>query len=72
MSIFTRIYNPRDYSLTGESCAQAEEIGFASTEWYHADVPRKQMKALMQRRDGPAIRNTVIWLGLLLLTEIGG
>jgi fatty acid desaturase len=72
MSIFTRIYAPRDYSLTGESRAHAEEIGLALAEWYHSDVPRKQMKELMQRRDGPAIRDTVIWLGLLVLTEIGG
>lgn len=72
MSIFTRIYSPRDYSLTGESRAHAEKIGLASAEWYHSDVPRKQMKELMQRRDGPAIRDTVIWLGLLVLTGIGG
>ena len=50
MSIFTRIYAPRDYSLTGESRAHAEEIGLALAEWYHSDVPRKELKALMQRR----------------------
>ncbi len=72
MSIFTRIYAPRDYSLTGESRAHAEAVGLASAEWYHSDVPRKELKALMQRSDGPAIRDTVIWLGLLMLTGIGG
>lgn len=63
MSIFTRICSPRNDSLTGESRAQAEAVGLASAEWYHSEVPRKQMKELMQRRDGPAIRDTAIWLG---------
>ena len=40
--------------------------GLAAAEWYHTDIPRKQMKELMQRSDGPAIRDTMIWLGLLV------
>lgn len=55
----------RDYSLVGESAARAVENGLAAAEWYHTDIPRKQMKELMQRSDGPAIRDTAIWLGLL-------
>ena len=68
MTIFSPSYPPRDYSLTGQSRQQAIDVGLASAEWYHSDVPRKQMKELMQRSDGPAIRDTVIWLGLLGLT----
>lgn len=60
----------RDYSLTGASGRRAEEIGLAAAEWYHSDVPRKTLKALMQRRDAPAIRDTVIWIGLHVL--LGG
>jgi fatty acid desaturase len=56
----------RDYSLLGPDALRAEERGLASAEWYHTDVPRKQMKALMQRRDGPAIRDTIIWLGSMV------
>jgi fatty acid desaturase len=63
---------PRDYSLTGPEAALALAAGLASAEWYHSDVPRKVMKDLMQRRDGPAIRDTVIWIGLLILTGVGG
>ena len=63
---------PRDYSLTGPEGARAIEAGIASAEWYHSDVPRKVMKELMQRRDGPALRDTAIWLGLLLASGIGG
>lgn len=72
MTIFTRTYAPRDYTLTGESSRHAVEVGLASAEWYHSDVPRKVMKELMQRSDGPAIRDTVIWLGLMALTGVCG
>lgn len=62
----------RDYSLTGPEGRHAVEIGLASADWYHSDVPRKTMKELMQRSDGPAMRDTAIWLGLLVLSAIGG
>jgi fatty acid desaturase len=56
----------RDYSLLGESARQAVESGLASGNWYRTPVPRSRMKELMQRRDGPAIRDTIIWLALLV------
>ena len=62
----------RDYSLTGRDAARAVETGLAAAEWYHTDVPRKQMKELMQRSDGPAIRDTIVWLGLLIASGAGG
>ena len=62
----------RDYSLTGRDAARAVETGLAAAEWYHTDVPRKQMKELMQRSDGPAIRDTIVWLGLLIVSAAGG
>src|SRR6185295_13278093 len=62
----------RDYSLTGRDAARAIETGLAAAEWYHTDVPRKQMKELMQRSDGPAIRDTAVWLGLLVACGAGG
>lgn len=67
----TDTYQMRDYSLVGESSRRAVDIGLASAEWYHSDVPRKVMKELMKRRDGPAIRDTVIWFGLLGLSAAG-
>ncbi|MEM7722046.1 MAG: fatty acid desaturase family protein [Pseudomonadota bacterium] len=72
MSLAEPIYQKRDYGLTGDAARQAIEVGLASAEWYHTDIPRKQMKGLMRRSDGPAIRDTAIWLGLLALTAIGG
>ncbi len=62
----------RDYSLVGPDAERAVALGLASAQWYHTDVPRKQMKELMQRSDGPAIRDTLVWLGAMLLLAIGG
>ncbi len=56
----------RDYSLVGESTRAAIETGLASAEWYHTEIPRKEMKQLMQRSDGPAIRDTLLWIALIL------
>src|SRR6187551_625606 len=57
----------RDYSLVGPYTATAVVSSLAAAEWYHTAVPRKDMKELMQRSDGPAIRDTIIWLGLMLV-----
>ena len=65
-------YAKKDYSLTGESAAKAMEQGLAFAEWYHSDIPRETMKELMQRRDGPAIRDTIIWIALIGLSAAGG
>jgi len=62
----------RDYSLIGRDARLAVENGLASAEWYHTDVSRKQMKELMQRSDQPAVRDTIIWLGVLILSAAGG
>ncbi|YBV95828.1 fatty acid desaturase family protein [Phyllobacteriaceae bacterium JZ32] len=57
----------RDYSLIGRDAQAAVANGLAAAEWYHTGVPRKQMKELMKRSDGPAIRDTIIWLGCMIL-----
>lgn len=62
----------RDYALLGRDAKLAEEIGLVSAEWYHTDIPRKEMKALMQRSDGPAIRDTVVLLGVMLTAAGAG
>jgi fatty acid desaturase len=60
-----------DYSLTGERGQQAVANGLASAKWYASPIPRKRMKELMARKDGPALRDTALWLGLLLATRAG-
>ena len=59
---------PRDYSLVGRDTKLAEEHGLANAEWYACAISRPRLKQLMQRRDGPAIRDTLIWFALLIGT----
>jgi fatty acid desaturase len=58
----------RDYSLVGPEGERAEKNGLASADWYASAIPRKRLKELMQRKDGPAIRDTLLWLGALALS----
>lgn len=55
----------RDYSLLGTDGRRAVETGLAAAAWYHTELPRREMKALMQRSDGPAIRDTALLFGLM-------
>ena len=54
-----------DYSLTGVNAALAVEKGLAEADWYQCAVPRETMRKLLERRDGPAIRDTALWFGLI-------
>lgn len=55
-----------DYSLTGVNATVAVERGLAEAEWYQSPVPRETMRSLLQRCDGPAIRDTILWFALIL------
>ncbi len=54
-----------DYSLTGESAAGAVEKGLAEADWYQTPVSRSALRALLERRDGPALRDTLLWFALI-------
>lgn len=56
-----------DYSLTGENASAAIERGLAEADWYQSPVPRKRLRKLLERRNGPAIRDTIIWFALIIL-----
>jgi fatty acid desaturase len=60
----------RDYSITGPESKLAQEKGLATAEWYTSPVPRQRLKELMKRKDGPAIRDTCIWIGSLIVAGI--
>jgi len=62
----------RDYNLLGPDAARAVASGLAAADWYHSDVPRKEMKALMAREDTPAIRDTLILYGAMILLAGAG
>jgi fatty acid desaturase len=68
----TATQHPRDYSLTGPLNAQAVEAGLANAEWYKSDISRARMKELMKRSDGPATRDTILWIGLMIITAALG
>ena len=53
------------YSLTGPENRAAVAVGLARGDWFRSAVPRKRMKELMRRSDYPAVRDTIIWLGLM-------
>jgi Na+-transporting NADH:ubiquinone oxidoreductase subunit F len=55
-----------DYSLTGVNATLAVEKGLAEADWYQCAVPRETMRELLERRDGPAVRDTILWFALLL------
>ena len=64
--------NKRDYSPFGPDAKRAVESGLTAAEWYHTEVPRKVMKDLMARSDRPAIRDTILLYGsMILLAGIG-
>ncbi len=60
----------RDYDLLGENSERAVKTGLASAAWYHTDVPTAEIKALMVRRDGPAIRDCLIYYGALIFLGV--
>ncbi|QGQ96108.1 fatty acid desaturase [Paenibacillus psychroresistens] len=57
----------RNYSITGPENQKAQDLGLATADWYATPIPRARMKELMKRRNGPAIRDTIIWFGALAL-----
>src|SRR6266511_2971909 len=55
------------YSLTGPEGRRAAELGLVDGDWFRSEVPRKRMKELMRRSDGPGLRDTAVWLGALVV-----
>ena len=55
----------KNYSLIGEDAKWAVENGLAESIWYAAPISREQMRALLERRNGPAIIDTLLWFSLL-------
>ncbi|KAB1068054.1 NADH:ubiquinone reductase (Na(+)-transporting) subunit F [Tamlana haliotis] len=62
------ISKPLDYSLTGKDATRAIELGLAEADWYQSPIPRKAMRELLVRKDGPAIRDTLLLLVILMGT----
>lgn len=56
----------KDYSLTGPSSQRAIDLGLAEADWYTPPVPKDKMRDLLTRKDWPAIRDCLIYFGLIL------
>lgn len=57
-----------DYSLTGKNSELAIEMGLAEADWYQTPLPRKTIKGLLERKDGPALWDTALLLLILITT----
>ena len=56
----------RDYSLVGSEGGKAVAAGLANARWYSPAISRAELKEMMRRDDGPAIRDTLIWFAALI------
>lgn len=61
-----------DYSLVGHNAAAAVEKGLAEADWYQSPVPRAELRRLLERRDGPALRDTLVWFALIIASGVTG
>jgi Na+-transporting NADH:ubiquinone oxidoreductase subunit F len=57
-----------DYSLIGINAERAITLGLAEADWYQSPVPHKAMRELLVRKNGPAIRDTLLLFAILLAT----
>ncbi|MFD2256912.1 NADH:ubiquinone reductase (Na(+)-transporting) subunit F [Luteolibacter algae] len=55
----------QDYSLIGKNSELAVAKGLAEADWYTSPISREQLKTLLTRKDGPAIRDCIIYFGLI-------
>lgn len=69
-NIYTQAPKALDYSLTGVNATLAVEKGLAEADWYQCYVPRGVMRSLLERRDGPAIRDTILWFALIIASGV--
>lgn len=61
-----------DYSLVGKDTVLANEKGLADATWYTPYVPREEMRTILQRKNWPAIRDTIVKFTLLIAAGIWG
>jgi MocE subfamily Rieske [2Fe-2S] domain protein len=53
------------YILNETNSARAIEQGLAEADWYTSPIPKAELRKLLERRDGPALRDTLLWFILL-------
>lgn len=58
----------RDYALDGEAARLAVSEGRAGPAWYRPRIDPDSIRALREKSDAIALRDTVLWLGLMVLS----
>jgi Na+-transporting NADH:ubiquinone oxidoreductase subunit F len=53
------------YVLSKENSDLALAKGLAEATWYKTPVPKATIRKLLERRDGPAIRDTLLWFTMI-------
>lgn len=58
----------RNYKLSGEGDSIAALNGTANPNWFRPTVDPQAIRALMQKSDAMALRDTALWLGALIVS----
>ena len=56
---------PKDYSLSGNGADGAAQAGLANPNWYRTKIAPSAIRALMEKSDAIALRDTALWFALL-------
>lgn len=64
--------NKLDYSLVGDAAKLAEASGLANPRWFRPKVDAADIRRLSQKNDRKALRDTVLWLGLMIVFAAAG
>ena len=57
----------QDYSLIGETGKKAESMGLAQPRWFRPKIDPAEIRHLSQKNDARATKDTVLWIGLMVL-----
>ena len=60
------------YVLSKENSELAIAKGLAEATWYKTPVPKAKLRELLERHDGPAIRDTLLWFTLIFAAGYWG
>ena len=62
----------QDYSLLGKTGKRAVETGLSNPKWFRPKVDPADIRRLMEKSDTIALRDTVLWLGgMIICASIG-
>ena len=50
-----------DYSLNKKASKKAKEKGLVDADWYLPPISKKDIRKLLERRDKPAIFDSILW-----------